>query len=346
MSTDDADSNTSQFIIYQSEDGKTRLDVRFVDETVWLTQALMAELFSTTPENVLMHLKNIFSEGELDQNATTKDFLVVRQEGTRQVKRSLKHYNLDAIISVGYRVQSHTATRFRQWATRQLREYIVKGFVLDDERLKNPDQPFDYFEELTRRIQDIRTSEKRFYQKITDIYATSVDYDPTQDASISFFKTVQNKVHWAITGQTAAELIHHRADSSKPHMGLTNWRGAKVRKQDVANAKNYLTADELSALNNLVEQYLVFAEGQAIRRIPMSMADWVKKLDGFLTLNDRDILDNAGKISHDMAKQHAETQYELFHQQRQQLDTANADNRLADLSQLAHQLSDKTRKND
>lgn len=346
MSTDDADSNTSQFIIYQSEDGKTRLDVRFVDETVWLTQALMAELFSTTPENVLMHLKNIFSDGELDQNATTKDFLVVRQEGSRQVKRSLKHYNLDAIISVGYRVQSHTATRFRQWATRQLREYIVKGFVLDDERLKNPDQPFDYFEELTRRIQDIRTSEKRFYQKITDIYATSVDYDPTQDASISFFKTVQNKVHWAITGQTAAELIHHRADSSKPHMGLTNWRGAKVRKQDVANAKNYLTADELSALNNLVEQYLVFAEGQAMRRIPMSMADWVKKLDGFLTLNDRDILDNAGKISHDMAKQHAETQYELFHQQRQQLDTANADNRLADLSQLAHPLSDKTRKND
>jgi len=346
MSTDDADINTSQFIIYQSEDGKTRLDVRFVDETVWLTQALMADLFSTTPENVLMHLKNIFSEGELDQNATTKDFLVVRQEGTRQVKRSLKHYNLDAIISVGYRVQSHTATRFRQWATRQLREYIVKGFVLDDERLKNPDQPFDYFEELARRIQDIRTSEKRFYQKITDIYATSVDYDPTQDASISFFKTVQNKVHWAITGQTAAELIHHRADSSKPHMGLTNWRGAKVRKQDIANAKNYLTANELSALNNLVEQYLVFAEGQAMRRIPMSMADWVKKLDGFLTLNDRDILDNAGKISHDMAKQHAETQYELFHQQRQQLDTANADNRLADLSQLAHQLSDKTRKND
>jgi len=227
MSTDNANRNTSQFIIYQSEDGRTRLDVRFVDETVWLTQALMGELFNTTPENVLMHLKNIFSEGELDQNATTKDFLVVRQEGTRQVKRNLKHYNLDAIISVGYRVQSHTATRFRQWATRQLRDYIVKGFLLDDERLKNPDQPFDYFEELTRRIQDIRTSEKRFYQKITDIYATSVDYDPTQEASINFFKTVQNKVHWAITRQTAAELIHNRADSGKPHMGLTNWRGAR-----------------------------------------------------------------------------------------------------------------------
>ncbi|NWD72181.1 virulence RhuM family protein [Pseudomonas gingeri] len=337
-----ADSNTSQFIIYQSEDGQTKLDVRFVDETVWLTQALMAELFSTTPENVLMHLKNIFREGELDQNSTTKDFLVVRQEGTRQVKRNLQHYNLDAIISVGYRVQSHMATRFRQWATRQLREYIVKGFVLDDERLKNPNQPFDYFEELTRRIQDIRTSEKRFYQKITDIYATSVDYDPTQEASISFFKSVQNKVHWAITGQTAAELVHSRADSSKPHMGLTNWRGTKVRKQDIANAKNYLKEEELSALNNLIEQYLVFAEGQAMRRIPMTMNSWVKKLDGFLTLNDRDILDNAGQISQEMARQHAEVQYECFHQQRQLEDIATADQQFASLIRAASERSDKT----
>lgn len=312
------ENNPSQFVIYQSEDGHTKLDVRFMDETVWLTQALMAELFSTTPENVLMHLKNIYSESELDQNSTTKDFLVVREEGTRQVKRTLKHYNLDAIISVGYRVQSHTATRFRQWATQHLREYIVKGFVLDDERLKNPDQPFDYFEELTRRIQDIRTSEKRFYNKITDIYATSVDYDPTLNTSIQFFKTVQNKVHWAITGHTAAEIVHQRADSSKANMGLTNWRGEKVRKQDVVNAKNYLNDDELQALNNLVEQYLVFAEGQAMRRITMSMADWVKKLDGFLTLNDRDILDHAGKISHDMAKQIAEQEYDKFHQQRLQ----------------------------
>jgi len=207
--------NTSQLIIYQTEKGETRLDVRFQDETVWLTQRLMSALFSTTPENILMHLKNIYREGELDENATTKDFLVVRQEGTRQVNRNLKHYNLDAIISVGYRVQSATATRFRQWATQQLREYIVKGFVLDDERLKNPDQPFDYFEELTRRIQDIRTSEKRFYQKITDIYATSVDYDPTLTTSINFFKTVQNKIHWAITGNTAAEIIHQRAIVNK-----------------------------------------------------------------------------------------------------------------------------------
>lgn len=312
----DTSANSSQFIIYVSEDGQTKLDVRFVDETVWLTQALMAELFQTSSDNVGLHLKNIYAEGELDENSTTEDFSVVRQEGTRQVQRKLKHYNLDAIISVGYRVQSHTATRFRQWATQRLREYIVKGFVLDDERLKNPNQPFDYFEELTRRIQDIRTSEKRFYQKITDIYATSVDYDPTLDTSIEFFKTVQNKVHWAITGQTAAEIIHQRVDSQKDHMGLTNWRGTKVRKQDVANAKNYLTEEELNALNNLVEQYLVFAEGQAMRRIPMSMADWVKKLDGFLTLNDREILTHAGKISHDMAKLHAEQQYDQFHQQR------------------------------
>ena len=183
--------NNSQFIIYQTEEGETKLDVRFENETVWLTQKLMAELFSTTPENILMHLKNIYQEDELNEKATTKDFLVVRQEGTRQVKRNLKHYNLDAIVLVGYRVQSHTATRFRQWATRHLSEYIVKGFVLDDERLKNPDQPFDYFEELTRRIQDIRTSEKRFYQKITDIYATSVDYDPTLENSIQFFKTAR-----------------------------------------------------------------------------------------------------------------------------------------------------------
>jgi len=317
-----------------------------MDETVWLTQSLMAELFSTTPENVLMHLKNIYNEGELAQTLTTKDFLVVRQEGSRQVKRRLKHYNLDAIISVGYRVQSHTATRFRQWATQQLREYIVKGFILDDERLKNPDQPFDYFEELTRRIQDIRTSEKRFYQKITDIYATSVDYDPTLETSITFFKTVQNKVHWAITGNTAAELIHQRADhqradSHKANMGLTNWRGTKVRRQDVVNAKNYLNEEELRALNNLVEQYLVFAEGQAMRRIPMTMTDWVKKLDGFLMLNDRDVLDHAGKVSHQIAKQLAEQEYDKFHQHRLEKSEPQSTEDLDQLSRKAQQLDPK-----
>jgi len=230
-----------QFLVYQAEDGQVKIDVRLEGETTWLTQAHMAELFQTTIPNVSMHLRNVYAEGELQAAATVKEFLTVRQEGSRQVSRAVEHYNLDAIISVGYRIKSAVATRFRIWATQKLREFIVKGFVLDDERLKNPDQPFDYFEELLRRIQDIRTSERRFYQKITDIYATSIDYDPTQPESIAFFQTVQNKLHLAITGQTAAEIIHARADAAKPHIGLTNWRGAKVRKEDVTIAKNYLS---------------------------------------------------------------------------------------------------------
>jgi len=304
--------NTSQIIIYQTETGETKLEVRLENETVWLTQKLMAELFQTTPQNITIHLKNIFEEGELDEAATCKDFLQVGKEGGRMVERSQKFYNLDAIISVGYRIKSAVATRFRQWATRHIREYIVKGFVMDDERLKNPDLPFDYFEELLKRIQDIRTSERRFYQKITDIYATSTDYDPTLETSILFFQTVQNKMHWAITGKTAAELVAERADSNQPNMGLTNWRGTKPRKQDIAIAKNYLSEPELAALNNLVEQYLVFAEGQAMRRIPMYMKDWIEKLNGFLTLNDRNILDHAGKISHQFALEHAGKEYEKF----------------------------------
>ncbi len=306
----------SQFLIYRAENGAIKIDVRFEDETVWLTQQLMAELFQTTQQNISLHLQNIYEEGELAPEATHKEFLSVRQEGTRQVSRNLDYYNLDAIISVGYRVKSGVATQFRIWATQRLREYIVKGFVLDDERLKNPDLPFDYFDELLRRIQDIRTSERRFYQKITDIYATSIDYDPTLETSITFFKTVQNKMHWAITGRTAAEIIHDRADREKPNMGLTTWRGAKVRRDDVAIAKNYLNEPELAALNNLVEQYLIFAEGQAMRRIPMHMQDWITKLDGFLSLNDRGILTHAGKISHELAIQHAEQEYDGFHQQR------------------------------
>jgi len=304
--------NQSQIIIYQTENGEIKLDVRFQDETVWLTQKLMAELFQTTVPNINMHLKNIFEEGELIESRTIKDFLIVQTEGKRSVKRKQVFYNLDAIISVGYRIKSRVATQFRQWATQQVREYIVKGFVLDDERLKNPDLPFDYFEELERRIQDIRTSEKRFYRKITDIYATSVDYDPTLDISISFFKTVQNKLHWAITGQTAAEIINQRADSSQENMGLTAWRGVNIRKSDVSIAKNYLNEDELSALNNLVEQYLIFAQGQAQRRVPMTMANWLEKLNGFLSLNDREILNHAGRISHDLAKKNAEQEYHQF----------------------------------
>lgn len=309
--------NNSQIIIYQTENGETKLDVRFQDETVWLTQKLMAELFQTTPQNITIHLKNIFEEGELEENTTCKDFLQVQMEGGREVKRKRLYYNLDAIISVGYRIKSHVATKFRQWATTQLREYIVKGFVLDDERLKNPDLPFDYFEELEKRIQDIRTSEKRFYRKITDIYATSVDYDPILNISIDFFKTVQNKLHWAITGQTAAEIISQRANSTKENMGLTNWRGDNIRKTDVFIAKNYLNENELSALNNLVEQYLIFAQGQAQRRIPMYMNDWIEKLNGFLTLNDREILNNAGSISHELGKENAEREYNKFKENRQ-----------------------------
>jgi hypothetical protein len=301
-----------QFLVYEAEDGRVKIDVRLADETVWLSQALIAELFQTSVPNISMHIRKVYEEGELQPEATIKKFLTVRQEGSRAVRRQLDHYNLDVIISVGYRVKSHVATRFRIWATQRLKEYIVKGFALDDERLKNPQQPFDYFEELTRRIQDIRTSERRFYQKITDIYATSIDYDPTLEISLSFFKTVQNKMHWAITGQTAAEIVHARADADKPNMGLTNWRGAKLRKQDVGIAKNYLAEDELRALNNLAEQYLIFAEGQAMRRIPMYMRDWIKKLDGFLIINDRDILTHAGKISHEMAQQQAELEYEKF----------------------------------
>ncbi len=337
--------DSGEVLIYQSESGETRLEVHLVGETVWLTQKLMAELFQTTPENIGMHLKSIYAEGELDEMATTKDFLVVRREGEREVRRQLKHHNLDAIISVGYRVKSHTATRFRQWATRQLKEYIVKGFVMDDERLKNPDRPFDYFDELLRRIQDIRTSEKRFYRKITDIYATSVDYDPTLEISIDFFKTVQNKMHWAIMGRTAAEIIRDRADSQKPSMGLTSWRGVKVRKQDVAIAKNYLNEEELSALNNLVEQYLVFAEGQAIRRVPMNMRDWVKKLDGFMTLNDRNILEHAGTVSHQMAKELAESEYGKFHQRRLKNEGLRAEREdISALEKLESQLVKKLRK--
>ena len=311
--------NKSQIIIYQTENGETKLDVRFHDETVWLTQKLMAELFQTTPQNITIHLKNIFEEGELEENTTCKEFLQVQIEGGREVKRKRLYYNLDAIISVGYRIKSHIATKFRQWATNHLREYIVKGFVLDDERLKNPDLPFDYFEELEKRIQDIRTSEKRFYRKITDIYAASVDYDPMLNISIDFFKTVQNKLHWAATGRTAAEIISLRADSTKVNMGLTNWRGDNIRKTDVSIAKNYLNENELSALNNLVEQYLIFAQGQAQRRIPMYMNNWIEKLNGFLTLNDREILKNAGSISHEIGKGNAEREYKKFKDSQQKM---------------------------
>ena len=333
---DSSGTGKGQFLVYEAEDGQVKVDVRLADETVWLPQQLMADLFQTTKQNIGQHLKNIFLEGELLENSVVKKFFTTATDGK---KYATNFYNLDAIISVGYRVKSHVATRFRIWATQRLREYIVKGFVLDDERLKNPDQPFDYFDELLRRIQDIRTSERRFYQKITDIYATSIDYDPTLEISIEFFKTVQNKMHWAITGKTAAEIVHERADGDKTHMGLTSWRGAKVRKQDVTIAKNYLTEEELLALNNLVEQYLIFAEGQAMRRVPMHMPDWIKKLDAFLSLNEREILTHAGRISHEMARELAEGEYEKFHKRRIQ----QGDRHEGDFEKTIRQLADGKR---
>src|SRR3989344_5873362 len=301
----------SQIIIYKTEDGQIKIDVRFDNKTVWLTQNALAGLFQTTKQNISLHIKNIFEDEELQQNSVVKDFLTTAADGKNYMTNS---YNLDLIISVGYRVKSNIATTFRQWATAHLREYIVKGFVLDDERLKNPDLPFDYFEDLTRRIADIRTSEKRFYRKITDIYATSVDYDPTDAQSIVFFKTVQNKVHYAITGNTAAEIVVDRIASGKKNLGLTNFRGVKPMKEEVVIAKNYYNKEELIQLNALVEQYLIFATEQARRRIPMTMNDWIEKLHGFLAINDRNILQDAGKISHELMIEIAEKKFRKYKQ--------------------------------
>ena len=302
----------SQILIYQSEDGRTKLDVHLEDQTVWLTQKQLTELFGKAKGTISEHIKHIFEDGELTYEATVRLFRTVQQEGGREVARDLERYNLDMVLALGFRVRSPVAVRFRQWAADKLKEYIVKGFVLDDERLKNPKAGNDYFDELTRRIQDIRTSERRFYQKITDVYATSIDYDKDNPLTSEFFATVQNKVHFAIHGQTAAEMILSRADHRLPNMGLTNWDGARILKSEAVVAKNYLNEDELRALNNLVEQYLIFAEAQAQRRVPMTMGDWIVKLDGFLTLNDRDILRKAGKVSAALGKEHAEREFVEF----------------------------------
>ncbi len=309
----------SPFLIYRSEDGRTKLDVRLENQTVWLSQKQLTDLFGKAKGTISEHIKHIFEDGELEPGATVRLFRTVQIEGTREVVREVEHYNLDMVLALGFRVRSQAATRFRQWAAEKLKEFILKGFVLDDDRLKNPDVGNDYFEELTRRIQDIRTSERRFYQKITDIYATSIDYDKDDPLTQSFFATVQNKVHFAIHGQTAAEVIVSRSDSSQPNMGLTSWEGSRIRKSDVAIAKNYLNEEELRALNNLVEQYLVFAQSQAERRIPMTMRDWITKLEGFLTLNDRNILSHAGKISAEAAKSHAEAEFVEFRKQEDRL---------------------------
>ena len=305
----------SSIILYQTEDGRTRIQCRFENETLWLTQAQIAELFQTTPQNVTLHLKAIFAEGELAEAATCKDYLQVRAEGGREVSRKLRHYRLEAILAVGFRVRSQRGTQFRQWATARLSEYLVKGFTMDDERLKNPPGKGqkDYFDELLERIRDIRSSERRFYQKVLDIYATSVDYDPSAGASQKFFATVQNKMHWATHGHTAAELIHARADAGQPFMGMLATRpGGIVRKEDAAIAKNYLTEDELQVLNRIVNLYLEYAELQALERKPMTMRDWITKLDEFLKISGRKLLEHAGKITSEAAKSKAELEYEHY----------------------------------
>jgi hypothetical protein len=300
----------SEILIYQTPGGHTKVDVQLADETVWLSQIQMADLFQTTKQNISLHIHNIFEENELEEFATVKEFLTVQNEGSRQVKRNLIHYNLDVIISVGYRVKSHVGTHFRIWATQRLKDYIIKGFVLDDERLKQARN--HYFDELLARIRDIRSSEKVFYRKVCDIFATSIDYDVSTIMAKEFFATVQNKFHWAIHAHTAAELIKLRADALRPDMGLTNWPGERIKKEDVIVAKNYLKAEELDQLNRIVNQYLEFAELQAMNRKPMHMAEWLNKLNAFLTLNDREILNHKGKISQDEASQHALTQFHLY----------------------------------
>lgn len=303
-----------QILIYHVDD--LSLQVRLDGPTVWLTQAGMAGLYQTTPQNITMHISSIYEEGELSEAATCKEFLQVRIEGKRQVKRSLKHYSLDIILAVGYRVRSHVGTAFRQWATARLSELLVKGFTMDDERIKaGRTLGDDYFEELLARIRDIRSSERMFYQKVLDIYATSIDYDPKVKTSQLFFQTVQNKMHWATHGHTAAEIIASRADAEKPQMGLTSWKNApagRVRKGDVSVAKNYLTHEEIDALNRIVSAYLEFAELQARSKKPMHMSDWIAKLDDFLKLSDREILEHAGSITAETAKLKAETEYEKF----------------------------------
>ena len=301
--------NKSQIIIYKTEDGHTKIDVQFDGDTVWLNQNEMALLYDKGRSTITEHISNVFKEKELIEKSVSREF---RRTGSDGKNYQVQYYNLDVIISVGYRVKSLRGTQFRIWATTQLHEYIVKGFVIDDERLKNPDLPFDYFEELTRRISEIRTSERRFYRKITDIYATSVDYDPNDEKSILFFKTVQNKVHFAITGKTAAEIVVNRISSAKKNIGLTNFRGKKPTKEEILIAKNYLNEQELLILNNLIEQYLVFAEGQAMQRIPMYMQDWIDKLHDFLHINNKNILKDAGKISHELAKEIAEAEFDKY----------------------------------
>lgn len=331
------DAHSSEILIYQAPDGKLKIDVRLDDETVWLTQPLMATLFQTSIPNISMHIRNIYEDGELLPSATVKKFLTVRQEGSRQVQRELDYYNLDMIISVGYRVKSTVATRFRIWATQRLKEYIVKGFALNDERFKTG-QAMNYFTELQERIREIRLSERFFYQKIKDIYVTSIDYDARDEKTVEFFKAVQNKLLWAISRQTAAEMVYRRADAALPLMGMQSFDkegAAAVRKNDVSIAKNYMNEDEVRLLGLLVEQYLAFAEVMAQQRVPMYMKDWIARLDSMIQLNGRELLTHAGKISHQMALEKSALEYDKYKDLQKQIQHEESLNELeADIHKI------------
>ena len=306
------ENNDNNILIYQDDDGTTKVNVRFADEDAWLTQAQLAEIYNTSQENISMHISNIYKEEELAQERTNKKFLLVRQEGVRSVRRNIDHYNLDVIIALGYRVQSQVATRFRRWATQRLHEYIQKGFTLDDERLKQGGNR--YFRELLQRIRDIRSSERNFYQQVTDIYATSVDYDPRCDMTREFFATVQNKLHYAVHEHTAAEVIYERVDSDKPLVGMTNFKGDYITKEDVKIAKNYLTENELKRLNLLVSQFLDYAEFQALEMQEMRMTDWIAALDNQIVSLKRKLLEGKGNISHKQAMEKAEKEFLIYRQ--------------------------------
>ena len=307
----------NKIILYKDEEGRVNVNVRFADEDVWLTQAQLAEIYQTTQQNISLHQKGIYADGELDEEATHKKYLLVRQEGKRQVKREIDHYNLDMIIALGYRVQSPIAVRFRRWATQRLHEYIQKGFTMDDERLKQGGNR--YFKELLQRIRDIRSSERNFYQQVTDIYATSTDYDPRAKMTKLFFATVQNKMHYAVHEHTAAELIYERVDNEKPFVGMTNFKGNYVTRDDVKIAKNYLTELELQRLNLLTSQFLDYAEFQALEQNPMTMADWIAALDDQILRLRRNILEGAGTVSHQEAIEKAEREFEIYREREMRL---------------------------
>ena len=308
--------STAEFLTFELQSKQDSIEVRYEDETIWLTQRMMSELFDVSTKTINEHLQNIYASGELDREATTRKFRIVQTEGTRQVNREVDHYNLDAVISVGYRVNSIKATEFRRWATQVLKQFAIRGYVIDKKRMENGAYlGEDYFERLLEEIREIRLSERRFYQKITDIYATSVDYDKNSPMSKQFFATVQNKLHFAITGHTAMELITSRADSKKPNMGLTSWEGSpdgKILASDVKVAKNYLTKEELDSLGRIVSAFLDLAEDFAKRKVPMTMRDWATRLDGFLQLTGREVLQNAGKVSKKDAMLFAESEFEKY----------------------------------